>query len=201
MTAQILHLEKDAGVFYDKAKKNTWLQTYSGKRVSVLDPQPEEIDISDIIFSLSKQCRFNGHCSEFYSVAEHSVRGSTLASKLGYSELVQKEFLLHDATEGYVGDLIKPVKCVLPEFSDIESKFWKVISDKFGLPNVQSEEVHYLDAVMVTWEKRDLLPNSETWPRLPDISSMRLPKLEPVPWKTAQESMRDWYTHFWGDFR
>src|SRR4051812_41471612 len=42
--------------------------TVSGNRVSLLDPQPDTIDIFDIAHSLSMLCRFNGHITMFYSV-------------------------------------------------------------------------------------------------------------------------------------
>lgn len=174
----------DEGVFISKDRKDTWLQTYTGKRVSVMNPQPEEINLEDIVTALSKQCRFNGHCSKFYSVAEHCVRGSYLAEKL-YNKKIAKEFLLHDATETYMGDMIRPVKRMIPQFEEMEQVFWKAISTKFKLPYVHSKEVHFLDNVMVTWEKRDLLPNSEPWPNLPDISQLNLPYLVPDDWQQA----------------
>lgn len=43
-----------------------WVQTYTGRRFYVLDPQPAEIFIEDIAASLGKLCRFNGHSTEFY---------------------------------------------------------------------------------------------------------------------------------------
>jgi len=81
-----------------------WITTYTGKRFHYLDPQPEEIDIVDIAHALSLTCRFGGHCKEFYSVAEHSIR---------VAEIVPKEFqllaLLHDAGEAYTGDVQSPI--------------------------------------------------------------------------------------------
>lgn len=168
----------DEGVFVSRDKKDAWLQTYTGKRVSVMNPQPNEINIEDISVALSKQCRFNGHCSKFYTVAEHSVRGAWLAEDW-YGKDVAREFLLHDATEAYMGDMIRPVKRMMPQFEEMEQVFWKAISTKFNLPYVHSKEVHYLDNVMVSWEKRDLLPNAEEWPNLPDISGLGLQKLHP----------------------
>lgn len=55
----------------------TFLTTASGRQVDLLDPQPEDIDFSDIAEQLAKECRFNGATpGKFYSVAEHSVRGA-----------------------------------------------------------------------------------------------------------------------------
>lgn len=176
----------DEGVFVSKDGKDTWLSTFSGTRVSVMNPKPEQIDIKDISVAIAKQCRFNGHCSRFYSVAEHCARGASLAYQL-YGKEVAKEFLLHDATEAYMGDLIRPVKRMIPKFEAMEQKFWEAISTKFNLPYIHSKEVHYLDNVMVVWEKQWLLPNSEPWPNLPDISSFNLPELVPVSWERAQE--------------
>ena len=50
-----------------------WMQTYSGFQFWPLDPRPEEIHVIDIAHSLANQCRYAGHCREFYSVAQHSV--------------------------------------------------------------------------------------------------------------------------------
>ena len=171
------------GVFLDK-NGGASLQTFSGRRVSVLSPEAKDLYIGDIAYSLAKQCRFNGHCSEFYSVAEHCVRGSELAEEM-YGKEIAREFLLHDATEAYLGDLIRPVKKMIPQFEEIEQVFWMVLSAKFNVPYIHSKEVHYLDNVMVCWEKRDLLPNSEVWPNLPDITELRLPMLIAWDWEMA----------------
>ena len=58
-----------------------WIQTFTGKKFSPLEPRREDIDILDIAHSRSMQCRFNGHCRQFYSVAEHSVRVARILPK------------------------------------------------------------------------------------------------------------------------
>ena len=192
-SAAVVNLDTNTdGVFMDKKKKNSWLQTATGRRVSVLDPQPEEIFIEDIYPAISKQCRFNGHCDIFYSVAQHCVLGSELAEEW-YSKDIAKEFLLHDATEAYMGDLIRPVKVMIPEFGTVEARFWRAISNKFNLSYEHTKECQYLDNVMVTWEKRDMLPNSETWPNLPDITPMKLPKIQSWSWQNAEWEWKERY--------
>lgn len=186
MTAQLASIDRYYnGVFVKEGTKDTWSQTYSGRRMSILNPQPEDIYIEDIAAAISKQCRFNGHCKSFYSVGQHCIYGSELAFKY-YDREVAKEFLLHDATEAFVGDLVRPVKVHLPEFETIEQRFWKAIATRFNLPLLMSEECKYIDDVMVTWEKRDLLPNSEDWPKLPDISHLNLPTLNCLSWEHVE---------------
>lgn len=79
--------------FFARAR-DAHFTTYTGRTFYPFDPRPEDICIEDIAHSLSNMCRFCGHVREFYSVAEHSVRG---ASHLyGLNAL---QFLLHDAAE------------------------------------------------------------------------------------------------------
>lgn len=112
----------------DIPPSNDWLQTFSGKAFYPLEPRIEDIDIYDIGHSLAMQCRYNGHVSSFYSVAEHSVH---------VSRVVPSEdalwALLHDSTETYVGDMIRPLKKNIELFSEIEYRIMRKIVDKFNL--------------------------------------------------------------------
>jgi len=186
MTAQANISSLYNGVFTKKGSKDTWLQTSTGRRVSVLNPKPEEIFIEDIAAAIAKQCRFNGHCKSFYSVAQHCVEGAWIAEDYYKDNKLAKEFLLHDATEAYVGDIIRPVKVHLPEYNEIENRFTKAISKRFGVPIEMTKECKYIDDVMVTWEKRDLLPNAELWPSLPDIEYFNFRKLEGLSWEHCE---------------
>lgn len=107
-----------------------WLQTYTGKKIDLINPTREMVDIEDIAHALSMICRFNGHCRDFYSVAEHSVMVEAMGSQLWMkreserhagklhvppkptSEFLQQSLalLLHDAAEAYIGDLTTPLK-------------------------------------------------------------------------------------------
>lgn len=44
------------------------------------------------------------------------------AKSRGYSERVQLACLLHDASESYISDITRPVKCNLPEYDVMENK-------------------------------------------------------------------------------
>jgi len=101
----------------------------SGRKINIVEPHPDMISIHDIAHSLSNLCRFGGHSNSFYCVAQHSV----LVAALAPTEL-KREALLHDATEAYVGDVIKPLKVMLGDvYDDIESRFMDVIAHKFKL--------------------------------------------------------------------
>ena len=105
-----------------------FVETRSGKRVSVTDPQPHQFDIKDIAYALSNTCRFNGHCSGFYSVAEHSV-----AVALRLPRNLRLAGLLHDATEAYLGDIPSPIKQYLADYRQLEATFEAAIVRKFDL--------------------------------------------------------------------
>jgi len=136
-----------------------WAQIYTGKKFWILDPKEEGIDIKDIAHSLALQCRFNGHCKNFYSIAQHSI----LVSKL-VPEDQALAALLHDAAEAYIGDIISPLKKFLPKFKKIELKIEKIIFEKFGVKNLNQKEIKKADNIALVTEKRDLMINLiEKW--------------------------------------
>lgn len=117
-----------------------WIAMAWGERVTPLAMELDMIDIRDIARSLARQCRFNGHLEGFCSVAEHSVHVMWLTGEALQREGVEdtrmlRTALLHDATEAYLGDLVRPLK-KLPEFSffnEAESQLYSVIARKYDL--------------------------------------------------------------------
>lgn len=113
----------------DLIPTNEWMQTFTGKAVFPNGHvTTDDIDIYDIAHSLGMQCRYNGHTKVFYSVAEHCIH---------MSYVVPAEdalwALLHDGTEAYVGDLIRPLKKLMPDYVTIEDRIMVAIVDKFEL--------------------------------------------------------------------
>src|SRR5665647_459628 len=109
-------------------KAGDWMHTFTGKKFYPMAPRAEDICIEDIAHSLGLQCRYNGHVREFYSVAEHCVHMSCFVSPKNALWA-----LLHDATEAYVGDMIRPLKKFMPDYVKAEDEVMLVIAQKYGL--------------------------------------------------------------------
>lgn len=130
-----------------------WIETRSGKRVSVENPLPNQFDIKDIAYALSNTCRFNGHCSGFYSVAEHSV-----AVALRLPPDMRLAGLLHDATEAYLGDVPSPIKQFLPDYKAIEQRFEEALATAF-MVDLWQDDVKAADIDALFTEAHFLIPS------------------------------------------
>lgn len=139
---------------YDYNLDEPWIQTYSGIRFTPTNPIEGAIVIQDIAHSLSLQCRFSGHCRDFYSVAQHSILVS-------YECEPGEELwgLLHDASEAYLVDIPKPLKASgkFDAYLDFEKNMMKVICSRFSLDVVEPPSVKKADYKLLCTEARDLL--------------------------------------------
>ena len=134
-------------------RKGGFIATYTGKKFFPLDPRPEDIDIYDIAHALSNQCRFAGHCTGFYSVAQHCVLVSLMCP-----EEDAMWGLMHDATESYLIDVPSPLK-KCPEFSfyrEAEANLMAVICDVFRLSRDEPPSVKLVDKRILATEARDM---------------------------------------------
>jgi 5'-deoxynucleotidase YfbR-like HD superfamily hydrolase len=95
------------------------------------------IVIGDIAAGLARACRFGGQLPPriYYSVAEHSILCVEEAIKRGeedYNFLLA--LLLHDSSEAYCGDVVKPLKNIIcDEFSVIEDRIQRQIGKTFNV--------------------------------------------------------------------
>lgn len=122
--------------------------TVSGRKIDIMNPDLGAICGYDIAYHLSHICRFGGMINCFYSVAQHSVM---------VSHMVSREYalagLLHDASEAYLGDVIKPLKNVIGKaYTDIEDRFMSVIFRKAGLEMAMLRDVHQADRTALELE-------------------------------------------------
>lgn len=158
-----------------------WFLTHSGRQFWPLDPHIDDICIEDIAHALSLICRFGGHTREFYSVAQHSVI---------VCDALPREFkltgLLHDATEAYVGDMIRPLKIMMPEYRTTEQFLWQHIATKFDLPIKMPLTIKEADNRALMTERRDLLITTDhVWSgqtKFPPFSK----RIEPMPPQIAE---------------
>jgi len=146
----------------------TWILTRTGRRFDLLMPMADQVSTLDIAHALGNICRFNGHTSRPYSVAQHSL----LVSSIVPAEH-QLAALLHDATEAYVGDMVRPLKALLPDYSAIENGIWLVICERFNLDPQLPACIHEADMIALATERRDLMPeHGESWPCLEGITPL-----------------------------
>ena len=160
-------------------RKGDWIQTYTGKQFWPLDPRMSEVHIEDIAHALSLACRYNGHCLEFYSVAQHSVL---------LAHYVEPEYklwaLLHDASEAYLADVPRPLKAHLQGYKEQEAAVMKVICKRFGLPPTMPERVKECDTRILMDERLWLMKNPPADWKI-DAQPLGV-KIRPWGWREAQ---------------
>ncbi len=190
--------------------RGRWIQTYGGGRFYPQDPQDGEVSIYDIAHSLSQICRFNGHTTSFYSVAQHSI----VCSRLANDDEVAYFALLHDAAEAYVGDMMRPLKWSGQElgrlFREQEAAVERAISQRFGLVWTEElrKEVKRLDDVALAIEAYHLMTR-RSWiaelylaqrvvtPRLDELLVEYKPWVEQVPMPLVEQ----YFLHSFRDLR
>lgn len=175
------------------AQVHSTIKTASGIYYDFINPVIESININDIAIGLSKICRFGGQLpgDTFYTVAEHSVLCVGLAVQDGVSDdSVLKAILLHDASEAYCGDVVKPLKNLVGDaYVEIEKLTEKVIGLRFG---VDFEKNHRIikryDMQMLMAEKRFLFncKSDELWIGEEQVR-FRSPKIGPLTCRESYE--------------
>lgn len=139
-----------------------WVQTYTGRRVDPFNPRIQDINIHDIAAGLSKICRFNGQCLEFYSVAQHSV----ILSHCVPNSLAMYA-LLHDAEEAYLGDFQRPLKhlACYREIKEAGAHLQDVINNRFRLYPTDEDRVliKKFDSALLATEAQQLMLTIDGW--------------------------------------
>lgn len=149
----------------ETGRRGDWIQTYTGGRFWPLDPDPSEIHVEDIAHSLSNVCRFGGHSRRFYSVAQHSVLVSEQLPDTG--DRLSLWGLLHDASEAYLGDMVRPLKEQpgMKAYREAEERVQRAVAERFGLSWPIPREIALADEQLLITEARDLMGDPE-WARV-----------------------------------
>lgn len=116
------------------------INTISGCEINYLVPSKSTLTIKDIAAGLSKESRFAGQTSTFYSVAQHSV----LVMALAPAELSMAA-LLHDASEAFMKDIPSPLKTLLPDYKRIEKELQEHILSVCGIEIEKQEAIKKYD--------------------------------------------------------
>jgi len=125
-----------------------WVRLVSGRRLDLLDPQPQAWVDRDLAVALSRTYRWGGH-SKFdapLTVAQHSLTVLTLRQQMQpHQPLTPSEVLrelLHDAEEGFLCfDPIAPLKSHLgEEFHVLTGRLRAAISTRYALPDWRMDD-------------------------------------------------------------
>jgi len=140
----------DEGLIIGKPAAMT---TWTGLHIDPFTMTPDEVVIDDIAHALARQCRYNGHCAGFLSVARHSIWVSDHLEAEGFMGGVLLLGLLHDAAEAYIGDVIRPLKhnpAFGTIYADLETHVDSCIAEHFGLPFPHPPWIKEADAFVLT---------------------------------------------------
>lgn len=121
-----------------------WQRMLSGRRLDLLAPSPNDIEIDDIAHGLARVARWNGQTvgAHAFSVAQHCcvVTDIVAASHRDFGIESLRAALLHDAPEYVVGDLISPFKSALSlDYRAFEKRLLTAIHDRFDIGELAPE--------------------------------------------------------------
>lgn len=158
------------------------MNAFSGRHFDPIKMTAEDVDVTDIAHALSLLCRGGGHLRYFYSVAQHCINCAREAEARGLSKRKQLACLIHDGSEAYISDIIRPVKIYLDNYVEIEDRILAKVFGRFGLSDLSEEEGSCwknIDDEILVYEQKFLMVGKE---------DIELPKLASVP----DVSERNW---------
>lgn len=145
-----------------------YVKTFTGKLIDIEGFKPENIDLRDIAFSLSRQRRYAGHTSTPWTVGQHMVLCSMIGSMLNLQPKYQLAVFIHDIHETWTQDIINPIKrnFTLSAYDDLQSDIDKVVYEFFGIKDVLDDKeamdfVKLIDTVAYFMEYHRLMMFAE----------------------------------------
>ena len=132
-----------------------YIQTYTNRKINLLNMQPQDIDIRDIAHGLSQVNRWNAQTITRYTTAEHSLYVSRLLPNQ-----LKLYGLLHDASDAYLPDVPHALKYnkIMDDFRILESEIQDKIYQKYDIQYTPEAEklLKYADNITAYWEYKKL---------------------------------------------
>jgi 5'-deoxynucleotidase YfbR-like HD superfamily hydrolase len=187
-----------------------WQRMLSGRRLDLLQPSPNDIEIEDIAHGLARVARWNGQTAgaHAFSVAQHSLLVTDIVEHLypGFDVAYVRAALLHDAPEYVIGDLISPFKSAIGlDYKAFELRLLAAIHERFeipiDLPAGVAGAIKEGDRIAAYFEATRLagfeIAEAQTFfgrCEPPGDLAERLASIAPMPAKTAQQQFLDRFT-------
>lgn len=123
------------------------------------------LTVTDIARGLSCVARYAGQTpGRPYTVAQHSVLVTNLlVQAYPRSPKLWLMGLFHDATEALMGDIVSPLKRLLPDYQRIENELHGHMARWFNFDPEHDPRVRHADLVALALEKRLILRNEDRW--------------------------------------
>lgn len=129
------------------------IHTWTGKAFFPQNIRPEDVCVEDIAHGLAMTCRYGGQSDIFYSVAQHSYYCWEIAVQQNLPIEYQREALLHDAVEAYLGaDFPRPYKMMIPALSEFEKMIEQQLNPILDIPVKKSSYIKTIDETMLATE-------------------------------------------------
>lgn len=145
---------------YAEKEKDLHIYTCKGQPFYLAHPT---FDIEEIAHSTGMQCRYCGHTSRFFSVAEHAVLVEKLVRTVRECDGGDPfEGLMHDAHEAYVSDIASPWKAAIPDYKRVEAALELQCRRWIGLSDKISDAVKFADWLALFIEAEQLMKPGTT---------------------------------------
>lgn len=148
------NLATDHDLARKKAQASS-VRTITGRYIDVLNPDTGDIVIEDIAHGLAMICRYGGHVAAHYSVGEHSLNVAAQLRRMFGDEHLALAGLLHDASEAYLGDVVRPLKHAddMATYRLVEALMEVQIARRFGVSDVMHDaRIKQIDNEILPWE-------------------------------------------------
>jgi 5'-deoxynucleotidase YfbR-like HD superfamily hydrolase len=151
-----------------------------GSFYNYAEPHKSVYKLEDVVRALARESRFNGATEGDigYPVAQHSFYVSLLVP-----EEIAMEALHHDDSEAVMKDLPKPLKMMLPGYSDIEKSVERDMFRRMGLRFPMDMRIKEADNIMLVTEMEDLQGRTN----VPGYEGIKRAPFKVVPW-TAKKA-------------
>jgi uncharacterized protein len=126
------------------------IELSSGAYLDLAAPDPALITLEVVAHGLSQTCRFAGQSRRFYSVAEHACLVAAKLDAGGAPPATQLRGLHHDDAEAFIGDVTRPLKSLLPDYSELEEHLAIACAEALALP-------------ALSWESHRAIKAADDW--------------------------------------
>lgn len=129
------------------SKPSPIVELLSGQLVNLHEVDARKVSIDDIVDGLARISRFNGRSSAVarpISVLEHSYAVYLFALAHVIMPEALADILMHDCAEVLIGDVISPVKNMLPALIVLENMWRSDLCHRIGI-RTNDENVAYVD--------------------------------------------------------